>query len=146
VGRAWRLLKEDPLAAESFGINVVKEKLTAFGLSAAIVGLGGALYAFQAGALFPDHYDLSRSIEILLVAVIGGLGRVWGPVVGAVILTLSFESMRVAGPYQGLIMGLIVVLVCVFAPGGLLSLRFKWPRRRGLPRAGSGLTAAGSAE
>ncbi len=136
-GRAWRQIKEDPLAASTFGVHVTREKLAAFAASAAVAGFAGGLYAFFAGALFPDNFGLSMSIRILMVAVIGGLGTAWGPVVGAIILTGGFEVLRATGAYQSVATGLIVVLVCVFAPGGLLSLPWdRLPWRRLVPALG----------
>ena len=134
VGRSWRLIKEDPLAASVFGVDVTREKLMAFATSAGIAGFAGVIHAFFAGALFPDYFGLSLSIQMLLAAVIGGLGTAWGPVLGGMVVAGGFEALRAAHDYQSLIMGFIVVLVCIFAPGGLQSLlkfRFLHPKKSG---------------
>ncbi len=125
LGRAWRLVKEDALAASSFGVNVTMAKLSAFALSAAIAGLAGGLYAFFSAGIFPDTFGLTSSIRMVLVAAIGGLGYPFGPVVGATVLTAGMEGLRIAGPYQSLLMGTLIILVCVFTPGGLLSINFR---------------------
>jgi branched-chain amino acid transport system permease protein len=122
IGRSWRLIKEDPLAASVLGVDVTRQKLWAFATSAGIAGFAGGIHAFFAGALFPDYFGLSLSIQMLLAAVIGGLGTAWGPVAGGMVVAGGFEALRAAHSYQSLIIGLIVVLVCIFAPGGIGSL------------------------
>jgi branched-chain amino acid transport system permease protein len=132
IGRSWRLIKEDPLAASVFGVDVTRQKLLAFATSAGIAGFAGGIHAFFAGALFPDYFGLSLSVQMLLAAVIGGLGTAWGPVAGGIVVAGGFEALRATHSYQSLIIGFIVVMVCIFAPGGIQSLwkfRFLHPEK-----------------
>ena len=122
-----RTIKGNEDAAASVGIDVAKYKIRAYMLSAAIVSLGGSLYA-----QFMLYFDpasmmtLNVSMMIVLVAVMGGLGTVIGPVIGAIILqTLSEYTRAFFGNYGGLDMvlyGLLVIVIVLFLPDGLISL------------------------
>lgn len=126
-----RAIRGNETAAESIGINTSKYKIMAYMLSAGIVSLAGSLYA-----QFMLYFDpasimtLNISMMIVLVAVMGGIGTVVGPVVGAVILTYISEYTRVyLGKFGGLDMifyGLVVIVIVLFLPNGLVSLKDKF--------------------
>lgn len=127
-GYYLRTIKGNQSAAESVGIPTTKYKLMAYMLSAAIVSLGGSLYAQYMLYIDPSMLmTLKVSLMILLVTVMGGIGRVIGPIVGAVILTVISEYTRVLAGGTGsgidqIIYGLLVVLVVLYLPNGILSL------------------------
>ena len=127
-GYYLRTIKGNQSAAESVGIPTTKYKLMAYMLSAAIVSLGGSLYAQYMLYIDPGMLmTLKVSLMILLVTVMGGIGRVVGPIVGAVILTVISEYTRVLAGGTGsgidqIIYGLLVVLVVLYLPNGILSL------------------------
>lgn len=127
LGYYLQAIREDQETAESIGINTTRYKLFALAISAAITALAGAFYANY--FLFVDPtivLPLSLSIEIVLMAIIGGLGTVWGPVLGAILLKLSSEAFRgiTAGTkYEQsslLIYGLLLIVVILFMPDGLV--------------------------
>ncbi len=123
VGRAWMAIREDELAAAAQGIHVTWFKLQAFAAGAAVAGVCGALYACKQGHVAPDSFGFTESVLLLAMVVLGGMGTVAGPVLGAVILAvlpyalLGFESWRM------LVFGGAMVLMMLFRPQGLIGRR-----------------------
>jgi branched-chain amino acid transport system permease protein len=122
LGYFLMAVREDEETAESIGINTTRYKLTALALSAALTALAGAFYANY--FLFVDPtivLPLALSVEIVLIAIIGGLGTVSGPIVGAILLKVSSELFRnVFQQANLLIYGALLVAVILFMPGGLM--------------------------
>jgi branched-chain amino acid transport system permease protein len=125
-------IREDQETAESIGINTTRYKLVALSISASLTALAGAFYANY--FLFVDPtvvLPLSLSVEIVLMAIIGGLGTVQGPVIGAILLKLSSEIFRNQFANANLLIyGLLLVLVILFLPEGLLGGFRKLTRRK----------------
>lgn len=122
-----RTIKGNEMAAESVGINAASYKLKAYMLSAAIVSIGGSLYAQFMLYIDPSMLmTLNISMMIVLTAVMGGVGTVLGPILGAIVLTTISEYSRVyLGKFGGLDMilyGTLVILIVLFIPGGILSV------------------------
>lgn len=122
-----RSIKGNEMAAESVGINATSYKIRAYMMSAAIVSIGGSLYAQFMLYIDPSMLmTLNISMMIVLTAVMGGVGTVLGPIVGAAVLTTISEYSRVyLGHYGGLDMilyGTLVILIVLFIPGGILSV------------------------
>jgi len=134
-----RTIKGNETAAESVGINAAKYKIRAYMLSAAIVSLGGSLYAQFLLYIDPSTLmTLNISMMIVLTAVMGGVGTVMGPILGAIVLTTISEYSRVyLGKFGGLDMilyGVLVILIVLFVPGGIVSLfgkKFASLKRKG---------------
>ena len=122
LGRSFRSVRDDPLAANILGVDTTKVKLIAFVLSAAYSGLAGSLYAHYSRALLPDYFSLSLSVLIFMMVMLGGMGSLYGPVIGAILLTVSFELLRVLQVYQMVIYGVLVLLITIFAPEGLVGI------------------------
>jgi branched-chain amino acid transport system permease protein len=122
LGRSFRSVRDDPLAANILGVDTTKVKLIAFVLSAAYSGLAGSLYAHYSRALLPDYFSLSLSVLIFMMVMLGGMGSLYGPVIGAILLTVSFELLRVLQVYQMVIYGVLVLLITIFAPEGLMGI------------------------
>lgn len=121
-----RTIKGNEMAAESVGINAASYKLRAYMLSAAIVSIGGSLYAQFMLYIDPSMLmTLNISMMIVLTAVMGSIGTVLGPILGAIVLTTISEYSRVyLGKFGGLDMilyGVLVILIVLFIPGGILS-------------------------
>lgn len=134
AGKAFRAIREDPLLAQSHGINVSAWKLCAFTLSASLTGLAGALYALSLGLVDPNLSAPLISAFIVGMAVFGGLGTIWGPVVGAVVLFLTSEGLRFIGIVYNLIaVGLVIMVFVIFVPRGLAGIVWA-PRGRTLRR------------
>lgn len=119
VGRAFEAIREDEVAAGLMGMNVDGYKMLAFVLGAAIAGLAGALNAHLTFFIGPGEYGFDRAVEILTMAILGGIGSLTGPVLGAVILTLLPELLRALQQFRLVINGAILVLIVLFLPRGI---------------------------
>ncbi len=139
LGHAWAAIRQDEIAALSQGIDVARYKMFAFVLSALIAGYAGALEAHLNFFVDPGdaEYGVTRAVQVLTFAVLGGSGYVLGPVVGALIITLLPYIFQGAGDYINVISGIFLIAVIVFRPqgivgrGGLALVRPAWwPRAR----------------
>jgi len=139
LGRAFEAIKEDETAAGLMGINVSATKLIAFTLGAAIAGLAGALNAHLTFFIGPGEFGFDRGVEILTMAVLGGIQNLLGPTLGALIVTLLPEALRSLRDYRLAVNGMILVLIVLFLPRGLVdpqALRAAWARLTQRKRAG----------
>jgi branched-chain amino acid transport system permease protein len=147
AGYYWLAIRESPEAAQALGINIFKYKMYAVVISAAMTSLAGVIFAFFYNNLFPEQiFNISRSIELILGPIIGGVGTLMGPIVGAFLLTTLAEGMRevmlqlgveVPGVKQ-VFYGICLLVVVVFLPEGvwppiskMLGLDRKTPDREG---------------
>lgn len=126
-GIAWRMIKEDEIAALSVGIDTFKYKMIALILSAFFTALGGTIFAQITGYIRPDTVmTLERSEEILIIALLGGTGTYIGPIIGSFILIPIRQTVLafLGGTYRGIhlvVYGILIVLVATFSPGGVYS-------------------------
>jgi branched-chain amino acid transport system permease protein len=138
-GYYFRAIKEDQDAAASLGVRVAREKHAAIAVSAALTALGGTFWAQYVLFIDPESvFPLSLSILICLVAVMGGVGSLWGPLIGAAVLVPLSEGTRVMLGGTGkaldlLIYGALIMLIAIFQPSGLIGLVRKLGRRRTVP-------------
>lgn len=143
VGRAFEAIKEDDTAAGLMGIDVANTKMLAFVLGAAVAGLAGALDAHLTFFIGPQEFGFDRGVDILTMAIFGGIGGLPGPLVGAAILTLLPEVLRSLRDFRLVVNGLILVVIVLFLPKGIWDpQRFRaWfrlkPRRALMPKASS---------
>ena len=119
VGRAFESIKEDETAAGLMGVDVASFKMLAFVLGAAIAGLAGALNAHLTFFISPGEYGFDRAVDILTMTILGGIGSLSGPVVGAVMLTLLPELLRSFKDFRLVVNGFILVLIVLFLPKGI---------------------------
>ena len=119
VGRAFEAIKEDDTAAGLMGIDVAGHKLLAFVLGAMIAGLAGTLNAHLTFFIGPNEYGFDRGVEILTMAILGGINGLVGPVLGSFILTLLPELLRSLNDFRLVVNGLILVLIVLFLPQGI---------------------------
>ncbi len=120
IGRAFRALREDPLAAAASGVNVRKYKIIAFVLSALYAGCAGSLKAHMApGFLNPNDYTIIEMVTLLLMVVFGGIGHIWGGVIGAVLVTIINDLTQDYYQYRMAIFGSVIVLTVMFMPRGI---------------------------
>lgn len=110
LGRAWRALREDELAAELMGMPTRRLKLQAFAIGAAIAGLSGALFAAWQGSVFPANFDITLLITLYAIVVLGGMGSLAGVVIGALIMIAVPEILRTPA-LAGLVFYLSVVII-----------------------------------
>jgi branched-chain amino acid transport system permease protein len=127
IGDTLRAIREDEVSAASLGVNAAIWKAFAFGLGAAIAGLAGVFYPGFVGTLVPDAFGIIESFTMMAMVIVGGMGTMVGPVIGAVVLTFLPELLRGFGELRLMIYGLALTLVVLFMPGGMvqafLSLR-----------------------
>jgi branched-chain amino acid transport system permease protein len=121
VGRAWLALGKDELAASMNGIHVRRYAVLAYSVSGAVAGLAGALFAYTLGSVGPDNFSVTVTITVLLMIVLGGLGTLAGPVIGAIFITFLNQGLQslFSLSYPTLFDGLIIVAIIRFAPGGV---------------------------
>lgn len=139
IGRAWRAIRDDELAAQAMGIHTRNLKLLAFAMGASFGGVAGCLFASFQGFISPESFQLIDSVMILCMVVLGGIGHIGGVILGALLLTILPETLRYIGPLQQqifgtvyidpadlrmLLFGLALVLMMLLRPGGL------WPKRQ----------------
>jgi branched-chain amino acid transport system permease protein len=151
-GRAIRALKGGQVMAESMGVNTFRAKLVIFVISALFAALSGWLYAHTQRFVNPTPFGLSMGIDYLFMALIGGVGSVWGALLGAGVLTLLKQWLQDwlptllggQGNYETIVFGLLIVLLMQRAPGGLWPLLCKWlaPRKGAQNVADNAATAA----
>jgi branched-chain amino acid transport system permease protein len=130
VGYRWVAVREDAEAARALGVNVFRARMTAMLVSAAMTAVAGVFYAFYYRNLFPSQvFDISRSIELILAPIVGGLGTIFGPIVGAMILTplgealiALTERLGISAPgAKAVFYGLALMIIISLRPNGV------WP-------------------
>ncbi len=148
MGRAWMAIREDEIAAEMMGINLVRTKLLAFGLGASFAGVAGVMQASYQGITTSDFFQFSTSILILIMIILGGIGNIWGVIVGA--LTIVFldktflpylgQRLQAINPdlpnpsqFNFLIFGIMLVVMMRFRPEGFLPSRQRAAELRQAP-------------
>ena len=125
VGRAWQALREDEIASEAMGVDTMRTKLSAFALSSMWAGFAGVLMATKTTFINPNSFTFMESALILSMVVLGGMGSIWGVVLGAVAIILLPEYLRAFSEYRMLIFGAIMVAMMVFRPQGLIPPQFR---------------------
>ncbi|MBQ3565594.1 MAG: branched-chain amino acid ABC transporter permease [Oscillospiraceae bacterium] len=113
TGRAVMSIRDNPIAAESVGLNITKYKLITFGLTAFLAGIGGALYSHNYYSLQASKFDYNLSILILVFVVLGGIGNIRGSVIAAVVLTLIPELLRSISNYRMLIYAIVLIAMMI---------------------------------
>ena len=120
TGRAFQAIREDAIAASVAGINVPFYKLLAFVISALYAGLAGALFPHMPpGYLHHNNFTIIEMVTLLLMVVLGGIGNIWGGVIGAILVTVIYDQTKDYYFYQPLIFGIIMVVMVVFMPHGI---------------------------
>jgi branched-chain amino acid transport system permease protein len=122
VGRAFLAIRESETAAEAMGVDLVRYKTLAFAVGAAYAGLAGGLYAGLSQFVNPDAFVFLVSVMYLTMNVVGGMGTLAGPLVGALIFTLLPEMLRTFAEYKELLSGTLLLAFLVFFPRGLVGL------------------------
>ncbi len=143
VGRAWTAIREDEVAAESVGINPLKYKVMAFAIGASTAGFAGVVTASQSNNIFPSSFTLQFSINILVLVIFGGMGSIFGVVLGAIIIQTGSMYLLHTPPagYQPsdlyVYLGALLVMMMIFRPAGLVPSRRRRREIR-LSEAGEG--------
>ena len=119
-GRAILAIRDNEIAAEASGVNVTYYKTLAFVVSAFFAGVGGALYAGCIGVMDPSKFGFMKSVEILVMVVLGGMGSMLGSVISATVLTILPEALRAFATYRMVVYAVVLIIVMIFRPQGLL--------------------------
>lgn len=130
VGRAFVAIRDSEISAQSMGIHLARYKTLSFTLSAALAGVGGALYAHQIQFLSPEQFSIIQSVDLLLMVVIGGLGSIHGAFLGAIFLIVMPQLIAMgkdllpaaigqAAGLQGAVYGIVLIVFVLFEPMGL---------------------------
>lgn len=113
-GRAITAIRDNSIATESIGIKVSKYKIIAFVISAFFAGIAGVLYAHNVGILKPTTFDYNKSIEILVIVVLGGMGSTRGSIIAAIVLTVLPELLRGADDFRMLLYAIVLITLMLF--------------------------------
>jgi branched-chain amino acid transport system permease protein len=126
-GRELLAVRENEIAAEAMGINATKAKVSAFVLAAFFAGIGGSLFAHELGTtLSPKELGFQKSIDLVIMVVLGGMGSITGVVAAAAILTILPEVFREFSEYRMIVYALALVVVMIVRPQGLLGIKELW--------------------
>jgi branched-chain amino acid transport system permease protein len=129
-GLAFRAVREDEIAAGAMGINTTFHKVAAFAVGAFFAGVAGGLYATYQRNLDPTDFQFMRSVEIVVMVVLGGSGSISGAILAAIILTWLPEQLREFKDWRMIVYSLLLIGMMIVRPGGLLGSReLFWPRR-----------------
>lgn len=118
-GRAILAIRDNEIAAEASGVNTTYYKTLAFVFSAFLAGIAGGLYAGCIGVMAPAKFGFMKSVEILVMVVLGGMGSMFGSVVSATVLTVLPEALRAFADYRMVAYAIVLILVMIFRPEGL---------------------------
>jgi branched-chain amino acid transport system permease protein len=133
-GRAIMAVREDEIAAAAIGIDATRQKVVAFIVGASFAGVAGSMYGLHERSITPNTFNMIRSIEVVVMVTLGGLGSISGAIVAAIVLTLLPEVLRGIGDYRMIIYSALLILMMLLRPQGLLGGRelwsWKWLRRR----------------
>jgi branched-chain amino acid transport system permease protein len=122
IGRAFVSIRESEIVARCNGINVARIKTLVFAISAFYSGIAGSLYALTLGLVVPQSFGLFQLILLFSIVVLGGMGSLFGAVIGAIVLTALPELLRDFQAFQEIIFGIVLVAVMVFMPGGVAGM------------------------
>ncbi len=127
-GRILRGIHDSDQAVSSVGADVAKYKSYVFVISVVIAVIAGSMYAFFSGFISPGEASFNRSIELVVMVVFGGIGRIYGALIGAVLLTILPQFLTSFEDYETLIYGAIIIFVMMFMPKGIISLFDKFSK------------------
>ncbi|HKX61547.1 MAG TPA: branched-chain amino acid ABC transporter permease [Verrucomicrobiae bacterium] len=122
-GRGFIAVHDDEVAASAMGVNPVRYKVTAFVVGAFFAGVAGALYAHHKQFLSPTGFDFMKSIDIVVMVILGGMGRTAGVILAAILLTVLPEALRDFASYRMILYSLLIIVLMMVRPQGL----FNWP-------------------
>lgn len=121
LGMIFRMIGQDPLLAEIQGVKVIQYKILAATLAGVAAGLGGILYAHSFTYIDPQIFNIMLGVHALAYGIIGGLGTVFGPIIGVIIDIGFLESIRVIQGYRMIVFGGLIAIMLIFMPRGILS-------------------------
>jgi branched-chain amino acid transport system permease protein len=123
TGRSLLAIREDEIAAEAMATPTTRLKILAFSLSAAGAGIAGGLFAHMQAGIRPEDFRFDKSIDMIVMIIVGGLGSVSGAAIGGVFVAVSLELMRDLHEYRLVLYALLLVVIMLVRPEGLLGTR-----------------------
>ena len=131
IGWAFRALRDDEVAAELAGVNVARYRVIAAGIGAAMLGLAGSLFAFTEGTISPTTYGFAQvDVETMVMLAFGGIGTLFGPVLGALVFTVINELIQDLGQLRLLVYGALIIALFLWVPRGIIPTLGDLIRRR----------------
>ncbi|MDH3770800.1 MAG: branched-chain amino acid ABC transporter permease, partial [Nitrospirota bacterium] len=135
-----RSLQQNEELASSIGVDIARLRVIAFAISSFLAGIGGAFFVAMQQSVYPNTFQVQDSVYFMLYCFLGGLGYVFGPIVGTFVLFLSFEMLQRLNEYQPLVYSILMIGLMLWLPNGILSLG------EGFRRKAARSAAAASAE
>jgi len=129
-GRTLLAVREDEIAAEAMGVHTTRAKVISFVISSAMAGIAGGLFAHYLMYIHTNSFTFLKSIEIIIMIVLGGMGSITGSVVGAVLYIVLTEGLRAFEQYRMVTFSFLLILIMIFRPQGLMGHRELFGRRR----------------
>ena len=131
MGHLCRSLQQNEELASSIGVNITTLRITAYAISSFLGGVGGSIFVAISQSIYPTSFQVADSINFMLNVFVGGLGYVFGPMLGTVVIYFGWDLLFHTGKFQLLIYSSILILLMLTVPNGLLSLRlFKWNKEK----------------
>ncbi len=128
LGQLCRSLQQNEELASSIGVNIAYLRILAYAVSSVLGGISGAVFAIISQSVYPSSFTVQDSINFMLNCFLGGLGYVFGPMLGTLVLYFGWDTLFLTGKYQLLIYSGVLIALMVWLPNGLLSIRLR-PRR-----------------
>ena len=128
-GRGFLAVRDDEIAAEAMGINTTKFKVIAFVVGAFFAGIAGGLYAHFRRYITPEGFNFLKSVDVVVMVILGGMGSTQGVVLAAIVLTVLNEFLRQFEQYRMVIFSLLLIIMMILRPQGLIG-DLKWLRRK----------------
>lgn len=123
-GRGFLATRDDEIASEAVGLNTTRYKIVAFVIGAFFAGIAGGLYGHFKMTITPTGFDFTKSIEIVVMVILGGMGNTLGVILAAILLTLLPELLRPVAEYRMIIYSLLLIVLMIARPQGLFNFKF----------------------
>ncbi len=139
TGRSLTAIREDEIAAEAMATPTTRLKVTAFAISAATAGIAGGLFAHMQAGVRPEDFRFEKSIDMIVMIIVGGLGSISGAILGGIFVAVSLELMRDLQQYRLVLYALLLIVIMIVRPQGLLGTRELYQvfrKRKSTPRVG----------
>ncbi|MBL9214446.1 MAG: branched-chain amino acid ABC transporter permease [Opitutaceae bacterium] len=129
-GRGFIATQDDEIAAEAIGINTTRYKIVAFVIGAFFAGVAGGLYGHFKQTISPAGFDFNRSIEIVVMVILGGMGNTVGVILAAILLTLLPEVLRSVAEYRMILYSFLLIVLMIARPQGLFNFKYRFGRAK----------------
>jgi len=123
TGRSLTAIREDEIAAEAMATPTTRLKVTAFAISAATAGIAGGLFAHMQAGVRPEDFRFEKSIDMIVMIIVGGLGSISGAILGGIFVAVSLELMRDLQQYRLVLYALLLIVIMIVRPQGMLGTR-----------------------